>query len=562
MLKFLKNLYTQKQNTLYSSTVVVTTTLIIARLLGLLKLRVLTGFYTEQELDLFLAAFRLPDFVFEVFVAGSIASCFIPIVNDILEDNADNKREAMIFSQSLSLIFLFSWLVFIVIMQFFAEPITNLLVPGFNQSQSAEVAQMSKIILFFQVPFLLLGNVIAALLQSSRQFLIPGLAPAFYNLGIILGVGLWGKAFGLNGALFGIILGAALYFLVLFAGLFHLGFSIQKQIDLTSVRIKAFFKLFWPRFFTSATTQIDATVDLALSTLRGLGSYTSFYLARNLQILPVSLFGIAISQSALPFFSSLYNQGKQKELVNLFIRIILQIVFIMLPFVIFFTALRIPLVRLFFGGQMFDWEATVTTAKVLSVFALSLPSHTVYYVITRVYFAIQDTRTPFIFGLIFTGLNTVLSILFIKVYQLPIWYLALSFTISITANSAVLLFILLRRLDHYQLANLAGKLLLMVFVGLTTVSVVWITKRFFDGLVFDTTRTLNLVLLTVTCTAIGFFVYLYLAWVFLPQVLSETIGLFTRLSVIKNALGKYRKFLYAHKIIIGAEDQYDEHILK
>ena len=558
MLKFIKNLYLQKQKTLYSSTLVVAITLVIARLLGLLKLRILTSFYSQQELDLFLAAFRLPDFIFEVFVAGSIASCFIPIVSDILEDNSDHKKEAMIFSQSLSLIFIVFWLIFLLLLTFFAVPITQMLVPGFNQGQILTVAKMSQAILFFQVPFLLLGNVIAALLQSSRQFLIPGLAPVFYNLGIIIGVILWANSFGLQAAIYGVILGSVLYFSMLYLGLSWLGFKLQKRVNLNSARVKKFFQLFWPRFFTSATTQIDATVDLALSTLRGLGSYSAFYLARNLQILPVSLFGIAISQSALPFFSSLYTQGKQKELINLFLRVIMQIIFVMMPFVIFFTTLRIPLVRLFFGGQMFDWEATVTTAKVLSVFALSLPFHTIYYVITRLYFAIQDTRTPFITGLIFTALNTLLSIVFIHFYSLPIWYLALSFTISISLNSGVLMYILLKRLDHYRLSSFIGRLLLMVFIGLTTLSLVWTTRRVLDGLIFDTTRTLNLLLLTGTCVLVGLIAYLYLAWVFLPQVLSETIGLITRLSIIKKGLLKYRKFLYAHKIVMTSQDHNDK----
>lgn len=558
MIGFIKSLYLQKQKTLYSSTLVVALTLVMARLLGLLKLRILTSYFTQQELDLFFAAFRLPDFIFEVFVAGSIASCFIPIVSDILEDNADHKQEAMVFSQSLSLIFLFFWLGFMILMMLFAIPVTRVLVPGYSQTQIITVARMSQTILFFQVPFLLLANVIAALLQSARQFLIPGLAPVFYNLGIIIGVGLWAGTMGIQAAIYGTILGAFLYFIVLYFGLELLGFKVRKRLDLRSLRVKKFFKLFWPRFFASATTQIDATVDLALSTLRGLGSYTSFYLARNLQILPVSLFGIAISQSALPFFSSLYQQGKQKELLTLFLRVIMQIIFIMMPFVIFFIVLRIPLVRLFFGGQMFDWEATITTAKVLSLFALSLPLHTIYYVITRLYFAVQDTRTPFITALIFTILNTLLSIVFIRVYSLPVWYLALSFSISISLNSGVLMFILLKRLDNFHLSGFIGKLLLIIFISLATFSVVWTTRRLFDGLVFDTTRTLNLVLLTGSCTLIGLFVYLYLAWVFLPQTLSETISLLTRLSIIKKTLNKYRKFLFVHKIILPDQDNYGD----
>jgi len=562
MFNWLKRVYSLKQTTLYSSALVVAITMIIARLLGLLKLRVLTSFYPQEQLDLFFAAFRIPDFIFEIFVAGSIASCFIPIINDILEDSEKNRREAMVFSQSLSLIFLGCWLAFLAVMFFFAEDLTRLLVPGFSPVQVKQVTAMSTTILFYQVPFLLLGNILGALLQASHQFLVPGLAPVVYNLGIILGIWVWHDSNGIYGAVFGVILGAVLYFLLLFIGIIVLGFPVKVHWEFRSARIITFFKLFWPKFFSSITTQIDATVDLALSTLRGAGSYTSFFLARNLQILPVSLFGIAIAQSALPFFSRLYNQGKKKELVDLFIKLTLQILFIMMPFVVFFTALRIPIVRLFFGGEKFAWEATVTTAKVLSVFALSMPLHTLYYVITRVYFAIQDTRTPFIVGLIFVLINTALSLLFINVYQLPIWYLALSFTISITLNSTILLYLLIKKLDEFRLSQLVVKLLLMAFITITTLAIVATSKRLLDGLVFDTTRTINLFFLTLSCVFIGSVSYLYLAWVFVPQQLRDTLSLVTRLAFIKKTLMKYRKLWLLDKIIVASEDQYEEKILK
>lgn len=537
-------------------------TMVIARLLGLLKLRVLTSFYPQEQLDLFFAAFRIPDFIFEIFVAGSIASCFIPIINDILEDNEKNRREAIVFSQSLSFIFLGCWLIFLGLMFFFAKDLTKLLVPGFSAHQVEQVTAMSTTILFFQVPFLLLGNILGALLQASHQFLVPGMAPVLYNLGIILGILIWHSKYGIYGAVFGVILGAVLYFLLLFIGIVVLGFPLRIKFEFKSQRIITFFRLFWPKFFSSITTQIDATVDLALSTLRGAGSYTSFFLARNLQILPVSLFGIAIAQSALPFFSRLYNQGKKKELVDLFIKLTLQILFVMMPFVIFFTALRIPIVRLFFGGEKFAWEATVTTAKVLSVFALSMPLHTLYYVITRVYFAVQDTRTPFVVGLIFVIINTILSLLFINVYQLPIWYLALSFTISITLNSTIMLYLLIRKLDEFRLSQLVYKLFLMGFITLTTLAIVATSKRLLDGLIFDTTRTINLFLLTISCVSIGLVSYLYLAWVFLPQQLRDTLSLITRLAIIKKTLQKYHKLWFLGKMVVTSEDQYEEKILK
>jgi putative peptidoglycan lipid II flippase len=554
----LKNLYKSKQSTLYASTIVVALTLFVARILGLVKLRVLTGYFDKSQLDLFFAAFRLPDFIFEVFVAGSISSCFIPIISEIVDKKKNGKDEIMIFSQSLSLIFLFSWIIIFLVMKIFAKNIVEILVPGYTAAQVNMVSSMSLTILFYQVPFLLLGNVLSAILQTEKQFLIPGIAPAFYNLGIIAGVILFAQKHGLYGALYGVGIGSVLYFITLFLGVYILGYPIKIKIYLFDKKIKRFFNLFWPRFFNSLTAQVDATVDLALSTLRGVGSYSSFYLARNLQILPVSFFGIAVSQTALPFFSRLYHQNKKEELMQLLVKFVLQITFIMMPFVIFFTALRVPIVRLFFGGDKFDLLATQRTANVLSIFALSLPFHTVYYLITRAYFAIQDTKTPFVTGVIFTLSNTLLSIIFIKVLNLPVYFLALSFTTSITLNTAVLFYLLVKKLDSVKIVPVLGKFLLMGLNTIATTFVVWVSLKLLDGLVFDTGRTINLFILTMICVFIGSMVYLYLSWIFVPAELKSVLSLVYRFSFFKKTISKYKEIFYTGKTDIPLEDKQEQ----
>ncbi len=520
----------------------------------MVKLRVFTSYYNKEQLDLFFAAFRLPDFVFEVLIVGSISSCFIPIISDILRTDKQ-KSNASAFSQSVSVFFLIMWVLVLIVIIPFYDRINALLLPGFSSSQVSQVSRMSLTILFFQVPFLLLGNIASAMLQNEKQFFIPGLAPVFYNLGIIGGVMLFGRQFGLQAAVYGVILGALLYFLIVFPGLFLLGYRFVAIISLRDAKIKQFLKLFVPRLFSSLVAQIDVTVDLALATLKGIGNYSPFYLAKNVQILPVSLFGIAIAQTALPFFADLYNEDKREELVDMFIKLSQQILFVMMPFVIFLTVLRIPVVRLLLGGDKFDWDATVLTANVLSLFALSLPFHTLYYVITRVFFAIHDTKTPLVTTIIFTVLNTVLSVVFIQVLNLSVAYLALSFSISITLNALVLFYILIKRFNHVRLFPFISTSISIFIIGFASALFVLITKNFLDGLIFDTTRTINLLFLTVTCSTIGVATYLYLAWIFVPVQLNSLISLFTRISFFKHVFYRYKKIVYTDEIANPLEEK-------
>jgi len=365
----------------------------------------------------------------------------------------------------------------------------------------------------------------------------------------------WADQFNLYGAVYGVILGSVLYFALLLLGLIAFNYPISFRFNFFDHKIKDFFRLFLPRLFNSLMVQIDATIDLALSSLRGIGTYSSFYLARNLQIIPVSFLGIAISQTALPFFSRLYSQNKKRELMDLFTKLVLQIAFITMPFVIFFTALRIPITRLFFGGDKFDWEGTVRTATVLSIFAISLPFHTIYYVITRMFFAMHDTKTPFFVGVVFTLLNSLLSIFFVAYLDLPVWYLALSFTIAISLNSLILFIILIKRLDRIRLRPMLTQLLLMSFITLITLLIVWLSRRLLDGLVFDTTRTLSLFFLTTTCMIIGLLAYAYLAWVFIPQQLSVFLNLLYRFDFLKKTILRSRQFLYPNELEGPLEDK-------
>ena len=157
------------------------------------------------------------------------------------------------------------------------------------------------------------------------------------------------------------------------------------------------------------------------------------------------------------------------------------------------------------------------------------------------FFALEDTRTPFIVGAVCTVFNTLLSIVFVVFFKFPVWYLALAFGVSMTLNSAILFYILLRRLDHVRLVPFALRITAIILVGIVTGAVVLIVRKVLDGLIFDTTRTINLFFLSTFCLLVEGLVYLYLSWVIIPSELSGTLSLFTRISFIKKTVSKYRQ---------------------
>ena len=222
-----------------------------------------------------------------------------------------------------------------------------------------------------------------------------------------------------------------------------------------------------------------------------------------------------------------------------------------------FTVLRTTIIRLVYGSHKFDWEATVTTATIFSVFALSIPFHTLYYIVTRVFFALHDTKTPFVVGVISTVLNSLLSYSFVAVLHYPIWYLALSFSVSITINTVVLFYILVRKLDHIQFRTIAVRLCSIIAIGIVMGLVMLAFRKLLDGLVFDTTRTLHVFWLTSICGLIGTIVYVYLAWIFIPREFSDLWSLIQRFSFLKKAMNTYMRLFFVYPVKPPHEEKYN-----
>ena len=257
--------------------------------------------------------------------------------------------------------------------------------------------------------------------------------------------------------------------------------------------------------------QIDSTIDLYLTSLLGASNVAYFSYAQQLQKIPIGLFGLTIAQATLPTLSQKNAYKNKADFTKTFLASWNQILFLVLPASAVLVMLRIPTVRLLLGARNFDWEATVTTAETLSFFAISLFAQSSVHLFIRAFFALQDSKTPVITTAVAVFTNSLLSIYFVKMSGLPVWSLGLSASIGATVNAALLLYFLNKkvRFDLYQIVIPPLKMFAAtVFAGIS----IYLPLKLFDQLVFDTTQTFNLILLTVTVTLIGLSVYAFMAW--------------------------------------------------
>lgn len=501
----------RKQTTISSAALVLALMVLLSRVLGLVRDRLLSTFFSPEDLGVYFAAFRIPNVIFELLVMGALTAAFIPVYTKYLSTERKDEAQriaAVLINVSLVILFVIS-----IPLYLGAEWVSTLLAPGFSATQIAQMSAFTRFILIFQVAPLLIGNVFTGILQSHSLFLVPASAPVFYNVGIIAGTLLLSPVWGLWGPVVGVAIGAFLFAAVQIPLIVRLGYRHRMEVNPRIPGVTEVGRLMGPRTLGLAIAQIDVTVDLILASLLGARMVTIFNFAQHLQQLPVGLFGTTIAQAALPALSVYSAKEKREEFVSTITMAIHQILFWVLPSSVLFMVLRIPIVRLVFGAARFDWNATVDTGMTLSAFSLSMFAQAITHVLARGFYALYDSKTPVMVGVATVVLNSVLSAVFILGFHLPIWSLGLSTSIASIVHACILFLMLQRKVGGFFSRSFLLPPLKMAGAALVTGAALYVPLKLLDQLVFDTTRTMGLILLTGITGSIGLMTYLFLSWV-------------------------------------------------
>ncbi|MBP9690859.1 murein biosynthesis integral membrane protein MurJ [Candidatus Woesebacteria bacterium] len=509
ILKKTRDFIFAKQTSMLSSTMILSGMMILSRIAGFLRYRILSGHFTKEELDIFFAAFRIPDLVFEILINGALSTTFIPF---FVEYQKRSKEQSSVISSVINVVTLAlaGFILILVIVMPFLMP---LIAPGFSDQMNVQLVFYSRILLLGQLPFLVLGNFLTGISQAKKSFLIPALAPIVYNIAIIACIYLFSNEFHLMAPILGVVVGAMIFFVIQLPVFYIAQFKYQLVISHMQESLR-FFRTALPRILTIIVGQIDATIDLTLATLLGPGAYTVFYLAQRLQLLPVSVIGMAFGQASLPYLTEVYQEKKFTEFRNIIVESTLNIFYFTIPAAAFLIITRTPTVRLFFGGEKFDWDATVMTALTLSYFALSLPFHSIYYFLTRCFYASFDTKTPFYVSIVSILVGAGLSLFFTLYLHLPVWSLALSFSITMTLRTLVLMYLLNNKMKGYDIALFLKETIKIVLATFNTSVLTYFLMRLLDGLILDTSRTINVFLLLAIGASFFGVMYIFLSWLF------------------------------------------------
>lgn len=533
MVKSLFSLLSIRQNTILSGAFILMVAVFGSKFLGLIRDRLLVHNFDTSEAAIFFAAFKLPDIIFQLLIFGALSVAFIPVFTDVLAKKGEKEAfsfASSILNLSLLIFFAIGLLAFI-----FASPLNSLLIPGFSGSQKELTDHLTRIILLGQL-LLVIGSFFIGVSQAYQRFIIPALAPLLYNLGVIFGILLLTPYIGITAPAFGVVLGAAFHILVQLPLVHALGFRFQFSLDFFNPGVREVVRLMSIRNIGLAFEQFNDTVGIALASLISYSSVTLLTFAQHLYVVPIGLFGATIAQAALPVLSREQTTGEVGSFKITLLTSMHQILFLTLPAAAILIVLRIPVVRLVFGASQFSWLDTVLTGRTVAFFAVGLAAQSVVLLLIRGFYAFKDTKTPVLISIISVTLNVTLSLIFIHVLGYDVWSLGLASAVSTNLTFLLLLYFLSKKVGGFNNKKLLYPALKMLIAAITAAIALYIPIKALDQLVFDTTKAVNLLILTGIASFLGLSVYVLLVWLLRVDELTTFVNLLKRVANFQSKL--------------------------
>lgn len=505
---YLKKQVTKSEGSLGKAALTLAFTFALSALLGFVRSRLLYGkFYAccAQDLDVFNAAFRIPDMLFNLLVSGALASSFIPIFSSYVHQS--KKEEANKLASSVLSLLVLAFTVVSIVVFIFARPISMLITPGFSSHQIDLLTQSTRILLLAQI-FFLISNFLTGMIQTYRIFLVPSLSPMLYNLAIILSIVFLSPTLGIMGVIYGALIGSLLHLAIQYPIAKKLGFNLTWKPDFNQPGVKKVASLMLPRSLSLGLGEIESTIVLYWATTFTAGSLSLFKLSLQVVYLPSRIFGVSLGQASLPTLSKLIAENDTEGFKRTLRSAILKTIFIAFPISIICLVNRLPIIRLAYGSKEFPWSATVDTAQALAFLVPTIFAQALIQIVNRAFYSVHDTKTPLIVAATSLFSTIIASYFFAKNTSLGISGLSISVSIGSIVQLLGLFLLFSKTKIDLDFAEMFRSSLKTVVSSLVMGLAVWATMRSLDIYILDTTKTINVALVFFGSSILGFAIYL------------------------------------------------------
>lgn len=503
---------------------------IVSQLFGLIRDRLLASLVgPSASLDIYYAAFRIPDFIYNSFGVLFSLTVLIPFISQYMEEEKSTGK-AHALKHFLNTVFtVFSLgMVLICLIAFVCMPwLTHLTAPGFDVGARATLVLYSRIMLIS--PFFFgLSSLLSSFAQVQKKFFSFAIAPLFYSFGILVGVVLFREWWGMIGVVIGVVVGAFMYFLVQVPTLYELGKIPQFVRVIDWGLIRRIMKLSLPRTLGSSLSNLTFIAMGAFASLLAVGSISIFQFSYNIENTPLLIIGISYAVAAFPTMSRLFSEGNKKELLQVLESAVRNICFLAIPASLLMMVLRAHVVRVLLGTGAFSWNDTRLVAAAVALFSISIVAQCIVLLMVRAFYATGETRAPLrinALGLMVTIVAAV--VLLISYRDIPFFHyfidslmriegvegstvimLPLAFSIGQIVNAVLLWRAFARRLHGSRAAHTAlGRTIShMLAAGIISAAATYATLRAV-GTGVDQSHVLGVLIQAGIAGAIGLIVY-------------------------------------------------------
>lgn len=554
-----KALLTKEQSNILSASAIMMMIMLATKIVGMLTKTVAVAQLGAEKYGLFVAANTLPETLSMILLFGTITSVIIPILVGEIEKK--KKKSFSILFSSLVNAGLLVFTVFSFIVVILADDVTPVVIEQIAKPiepfSSAQIKHIASMMRWLMLPQIILGisTFISSALNAYKRFIVPQLAPLFYNVGVFIGAIFLIPIFDMNawGLTWGVILGSILHLVVQLPLSSHLKIEYKLIIDLGNKKLRDIFVIGLPRIVTLAADQIAIAIDRVIAIGLGATPLGAYHLAVSLVTIPYSLFSTTFSVASLPHLSSAYARGDIKSFRKLFMKVFNQILFLTVPLTMVLVVLRLPLVRLFYGifGREFTWQNTLMVSWVVFFLSLGLIPEVLSAFINRAFYAASDTIRPLVVGVfivvsgILTGIYFTNYFSHFDIFSLralkwnseyffsksegiaAIGGLALSSSIVYTIAFVLLMILLSKKLGRFRVKEFWLVFFRKMLFGFVMAFCMYLLFKMWDD-VLDTARTVNVLILTISTIIPGICIYFWLAYIFKDSEI-EIIGKFIRL---------------------------------
>ncbi len=459
-----------------------------------------TGIY---DLDVYYAAFRIPDMIYYLLVLGVVSAAFIPIFTQYKKEG--DSKNAWEFASSMMHLMFIVILIICGIIFLLAPYLVHVVAAGFSVEQTELTIKLMRIMLISPILFSI-TSVLVSIQDSFKTFFFRALGPIFYNLGIIIGIVYFGTKFGVVGVAWGVIIGALIQLIVQLPSLKLVNYKHYWILGQSRQDVKEAFMLIIPRILGLSLTQLTLIVNTLIASFLMTGSITIFYLANNFQGLPLGMIGIAFAITSFATLAELASEPTTQPFADEIKKVINKVMFLIIPATIGMLTLRSEIIETILVYGKFTQTDAIMTAKVLSFLLISLFAQSLIPLLARGFYAFHNTKVPLLTGFVGAITSIAGSLILALKLNLGIVGIAIAFSVANIVNF-ILLYILMNKKvqsDVLDWVNLFRMVTMSIIMG----SIVFIVKT---SIPFGGTTVMQLGLLALY-TIVGMLIYFSLAY--------------------------------------------------